>query len=125
MRLAPPRRPPAEPTIALINVVFLMLIFFLVAGQVAAPADPEVRLVDAEAGAARAPDDALVVRRDGTTLWRGAPADPAAFAAAQGAGVLRLMPDRDLSARALVALAATLRAAGATEVRLVTERSLR
>ena len=33
IRLARPRRP-REPTIALINIVFLMLIFFMVAGQI-------------------------------------------------------------------------------------------
>jgi biopolymer transport protein ExbD len=34
-----------EPTIALINIVFLMLIFFLVAGTLAAPLDKELKLV--------------------------------------------------------------------------------
>lgn len=29
-----------EPTIALINIVFLMLVFFMVAGTLAAPLDP-------------------------------------------------------------------------------------
>lgn len=35
-----------ESTISLINIVFLMLIFFLVAGQLAPPADKEVDLVE-------------------------------------------------------------------------------
>ena len=33
-----------EPTIALINVVFLMLIFFLVAGRIAPPLDADLQL---------------------------------------------------------------------------------
>jgi biopolymer transport protein ExbD len=126
MRLARPPRRSSEPTIALINIVFLMLVFFLVAGQVAAPVDREIRLVSANALASRAPDDALAIRADGTTLWGGVPVEPADFAAArlgEGAEVLRLMPARDLPARDLIGIASTLRAAGAGEVRIVTERS--
>lgn len=124
MRLAQPPRPRSEPTIALINVVFLMLIFFLVAGRIAAPLDRETTLVQADAIAARLPDDVLLLRRDGATLWRGEPMDPEAFAARQGATVLRILPDRDLPARKLVEVAGRLRAAGAQEVRLVTARGL-
>nr|WP_103333830.1 biopolymer transporter ExbD [Pseudotabrizicola formosa] len=126
MRLAAKPRQPSEPTITLINVVFLMLIFFLVAGQVAAPVDRDIQLIDAAALATRAPDDALAVRRNGTTLWRDEPISPEAFAAAriaEGADVLRLVPARDLPARDLVRIATALRLAGASEVRLVTERS--
>ncbi|MDR7123835.1 biopolymer transporter ExbD [Pseudotabrizicola sp. 4114] len=126
MRLAPPPRRKTEPTITLINVVFLMLVFFLVAGQVAAPVDHDVQLIEAASVATRAPDDALAVRADGTTLWRGEPISPEAFAAArltEGAEVLRLVPARDLPAQDLLRIANALRAAGAAEVRLVTERS--
>ncbi|NEX45402.1 biopolymer transporter ExbD [Rhodobacter sp. ETT8] len=126
MRLTPPARQKSEPTITLINVVFLMLIFFLVAGQVAAPVDRNIRLIDAASVSSRAPDDALAIRADGTTLWRGVVTSPEAFAAArlaEGSEVLRLVPARDLPAQDLLHLASTLRAAGAAEVRLVTERS--
>ena len=126
MRLAPPPRPKAEPTITLINVVFLMLIFFLVAGQVAAPVDRDIRLIDAQSVATRAPDDALAVRADGSTLWRNEATSPETYARArlaEGADVLRLVPARDLPARDLLRIATALRQAGAAEVRLVTERT--
>ncbi|MFD1910802.1 ExbD/TolR family protein [Halodurantibacterium flavum] len=129
-RLAPATpRNRAEPTIALINVVFLMLVFFLVAGQIARPTDRDMRLVEADLASARVPDDALLIRADGTTLWRGEETAPEDFAAAQPPGtgddrVMRLLPDRDLPARDLIAIAGALRAAGATEVRLITERGL-
>ena len=42
------KRPTREPTIALINIVFLMLIFFLVAGTLARPLERELRLVQAQ-----------------------------------------------------------------------------
>jgi biopolymer transport protein ExbD len=128
VRPLPPRRPRPEPTVALINVVFLMLVFFLVAGQVARPVDREVQLVEAALAAARVPDDALVLRADGAVLWRGAPVTPEAFAAAMDdrpeGMALRILPDRDLPARDLVAAAAALRGATGREVRLVTARSL-
>jgi biopolymer transport protein ExbD len=38
-------------------------------------------------------------------------------------GIARIMPDRDAPARDLIALARALRAVGAAEVRIVTERS--
>ena len=41
----PPARPERDSTIALINIVFLMLIFFLVAGTLAQPLDPGLTLV--------------------------------------------------------------------------------
>ncbi|MDO8885176.1 MAG: biopolymer transporter ExbD [Pseudotabrizicola sp.] len=131
-RLAPPTRRRAEPTITLINVVFLMLVFFLIAGQVASPLDNDIRLIETGALATRAPDDALAIRADGTTLWRGKPTLPEAYAAARiiaGAEVLRLVPARDLPAQDLLRISNALRRAStaqgafAIEVRLVTERS--
>ena len=120
---APPRRK-AEPTIALINVVFLMLVFFLVAGQIAAPPDPGLSPVLAHTDPARAPDDALVIRADGALFWKGQPTTAAEFTAAQAApGVLRIMPDRDLPARDLLGIAASLRALGATGLRVVTQQA--
>ncbi|EIE51280.1 ExbD/TolR family protein [Salipiger aestuarii] len=118
-----------EPTIALINVVFLMLIFFLVAGQVAQPVDASLKLVNtAELDGAPPPNDALVVRPDGSLLWRGAPiASAEAFLAERGAeapATVRVVPDRALPAADLVALARALRRGGAESVMVVSERGL-
>lgn len=126
MRLAPSPRAKPEPTIALINVVFLMLVFFLIAGQVAQPVDRDVQLVDADSMAALLPDDALVLRADGTLVWRAEVTTLDAFVAAQAgeAGALRLLPDRNLPARDLIAVAAALRAQTGQDVRLVTRQGL-
>lgn len=125
MRLARKPRSKPEPTIALINIVFLMLVFFLVAGQIAQPVDHAVRLIDADVPGASVPDDALVLRADGSLTWRGAPATAADFAAAQDADAdapaLRILPDRDAGARDLIALAADLRAITGRDIRLVTQ----
>lgn len=121
-----PRRRP-EPTIPLINVVFLMLIFFMVAGTVAPPLRPDLTLARIQGLDGRAPPDALVLDADGALWFRGAPTDPtdpAAHLAEVGAGAVRLVPDRAVPAERLVAVTLALRAAGAGQVFVVTERGL-
>ncbi len=130
MALAPakPRRR-SEPMIALINIVFLMLVFFLVAAAIAPPLDREVRLVEAGQIEGRAPPDAAVIRADGSLIYRRAEITSEGYLAARlseetGNPALRLVPDRDLPAEDLVGIAAELRAAGADEIWIVTERAL-
>lgn len=114
-----------EPTIALINIVFLMLIFFLVAGTLAPPLDGGVRLVRTVDLDGAAPPDALVIRADGSLRFRGGDVSSvAAWWAAQEGGVARLVPDRALPAATLVAIGRELRTAGADRVVIITERGL-
>lgn len=119
-----------EPTIALINVVFLMLIFFMIAGTLAAPIDGDLTLVQTDTLEGRTPPDMLVVHADGRLNWRGSPvASVAAFMAGQPDGgqgeTLHIVPDRALPAKTLVRLSSELRAAGAARVMVITERALR
>lgn len=135
-----------EPTIALINVVFLMLVFFLVAGTLAKPLDRELKLVSVSDLEAAPPPDALVVYPDGRMTFRGEETDPASHvaqravevevevgdavsdASADGKGpagpLVRIVPDRELAAGELVRIGAELRAAGAGRLVVVTERAL-
>lgn len=123
-----PRSAAREPTIALINVVFLMLVFFMVAGTIAAPLDPSLSLVRTADLEGRAPPDALVIDADGALSYRGeAVASAAAHARslpAEARGAIRVVPDRDLPAAELVRVATELRGAGAERVLIVTERGL-
>lgn len=129
-RLSRPRgRTAREPTIALINVVFLMLVFFMIAGTLAAPMDGDLTLVKTDDLMGGTPPDTLVIHADGRLSWRGAPVESAgAFMAAQPGGgqdqTLRIVPDRDLPAKTLVQLSSELRGAGAARVLVVTERAL-
>ncbi len=118
-----------EPTIALINVVFLMLIFFMIAGTLAAPMDSNLTLVQTDMLEGRAPPDTLVVHSDGRLSWRGKAVDSAsAFMTGKPENgqeqTLRIVPDRALPAEVLVRLSGELRAAGAARVMIVTERAL-
>ena len=123
------RRRKPEPTIALINIVFLMLIFFLVAGTLAQPLDSALQLVKTRDLEGREPPDALVVHSDGGLSYRGDDlANVAAFLEGRDAAALervRIVPDRTLEAATLVRLARDLRAGGAQSVVIVTEQALK
>ncbi|KEJ88490.1 ExbD/TolR family protein [Sulfitobacter donghicola] len=129
MRKLEKGKPQREPTIALINIVFLMLVFFMVAGTLAQPLDPALTLVKTSDLEGRAPPDALVVHADGRIAYRGVDQqDAATFLADKSQdekAVVRLVPDRALPAKDLIALTRDLRGAGAQKVVLVTERALK
>ena len=42
------QKAPRDPVISLINIVFLILIFFMVAGSLSSPPDPSIRFVQTE-----------------------------------------------------------------------------
>ena len=123
IRSAQPRRK-RDATIAMINVVFLMLVFFLIAGTIAPPLDPELELVDTTGLEGREPPDALVLREDGSLTFRGVPSDPETYMAEHGPGPVRVVPDRNASGTRLIEITGMLRRLGASSVILVTERAL-
>lgn len=117
-----------EPTIALINIVFLMLVFFMVAGTLAPPLDRDMALVSTADLDGRPPPDALVIRADGTLSFRGTDhVDAEMYVSGldpEARDEVRIVPDRALPAAQLVALGRDLRRAGAGKVIIVTERGL-
>ena len=123
---ARPIRQKSEPTVALINIVFLLLVFFMIAGTLAPPLDGNIALVDTSELDGRAPPDAAVIRPDGIMSFRGALIDAAGYIAAMQEfdGSVRIVPDRNLPAKDLARLVGNLRAAGAGAVWIVTERGL-
>lgn len=132
MRLTSTReyRTKPEPTIALINIVFLMLIFFLVAAQIAPPLEGSLKLISTEELDNHEPPDALVVMPDGLMKYRGASVTPAHYVTIKREAdpdhleVIRLVPDRDLGAAKLIEIGAELKALGARKIMLVTEQGL-
>ncbi|QBF30452.1 biopolymer transporter ExbD [Thalassococcus sp. S3] len=117
-----------EPTIALINIVFLMLVFFMVAGTLAPPLGGDVTLVDTRNLDGTAPADSLVLQADGSLHHAGRPLpDLGAFLQNQpeeDLRTLRIVPDRAVPAARLLEITATLRGAGAETILIVTERGL-
>lgn len=128
MRKLAKSKPQREPTIALINIVFLMLVFFMVAGTLAQPLDKTLTLVDTKDLEGRAPPDALVIHEDGRLTYRGADQADAALYLTQlteeERATIRLVPDRGLSAESLMKIASDLRGAGAGQILIVTKRGL-
>ncbi|PLS21301.1 ExbD/TolR family protein [Neptunicoccus cionae] len=128
MRRLEKAKPQREPTIALINIVFLMLVFFMVAGTLSQPLDPALKLVRTDELEGKAPPNALVVYPDGRLTYEGSDqTDVSAFVESlseEDRATVRLLPDRELPARTLVTLTRDLRAAGVKQVMLATERSL-
>lgn len=122
-------REPQEPTIALINIVFLMLIFFLIAGTLAPPLDPNITLADLDSERGEQMPDALAILSDGRLSYRGeGVADLGDYVRATleksaDAGLsdktICLIPDRKLSAAKLLETITKLQAAGAGGIILV------
>jgi biopolymer transport protein ExbD len=132
MKLARPRPiRKGESTIALINIVFLMLIFFLIAGSLTPPIDPEVSFISTADADGSEPPDALYVTAEGTMRSRGVETSAADYVAREserqsdGDPVeIKLAADRDLAADKLIDIVAELRAAGAGTIRVITERAV-
>lgn len=119
---------PKEPTIALINIVFLMLIFFMVAGTLSPSLDRDITLVETQMLEGREPPDALVIDKTGELRHRGIVLTSAAAFLdrpdSRPRDVVRLLPDRDLPASQLLRISAELRAAGVDRIVITTERAL-
>jgi len=116
MRLDPtaPRRRP-ESIVPMINVVFLLLIFFLMSAQIAPPDPVEVSPPAAPQDAAIGAGVTLFVGADGVVAFRdlrGEAALDAALAAAGDGDPFHLRADAGVPAARVAALVARIAAAG-------------
>lgn len=119
---SPARRKTGEPILPMINVVFLLLIFFLLSSQIAprAPFPVVPPQVDTDSGAD--PGATLFLSADGRLFFEGLEGDAALLRLSSGiekntAVILRA--DAAVSAQKVAALISRLRAAGAESVVLV------
>lgn len=119
------RKVSREPTVALINIVFLILIFFMVAGSLAKMPQGEIEYVFSDDLECCAPVDVLVIDHEGNLSFNAIGFSSAAeFLRANPVGEepLRILPDRRLEAAILLSTIAQLRASGADQLRLVVEQ---
>ncbi|MEX5726649.1 biopolymer transport protein ExbD [Rhodovulum iodosum] len=123
MQFAPLSRPrrPRESVVPMINVVFLLLVFFLMTAQIAPPDPVEVSPPTAP-GAALPEADTLYADAQGGLAYGTARGDAvfAALAARDTGAPLILRADAGLEARALAGILRRLAEAGQTRVSLVT-----
>ncbi|SNS89495.1 ExbD/TolR family protein [Antarctobacter heliothermus] len=125
VRLSTPRRfwpgPPkarAEPVVPMINVVFLLLIFFLMTAQFADPGSAGRSKLSVED--APGPMRSVLILAPSGLVSFGTLRGEAAITAAAGAGPVRLQTDGQTDATALARLLTALAQAGAGRVDLVT-----
>jgi len=126
------RKPASDSTIPLINIVFLMLIFFLFAGSISRDDARDIVAPEsiAEDEAVRA-TGALVIAEDGSLTHEGVPTDLDAYlrvlagerAAQEAPSPVRVAADRALPAARLKEVLARLGAAGIGDVVLITQRA--
>ena len=119
----PSRRPALEPMLPLINVVFLLLMFFMIAGQLAPRYDVEA----ARTTLAMEEEDrqltTLVINPAGDLTLNDQPTQSAQLAEQLGDDpqqVVRVVADGNIALEKLRDLLSTLRDLGVSEVRLVT-----
>ena len=118
---APPRRTPPESIVPMINVVFLLLIFFLMTAQIAPPDPVEVTPPVAALDDVSDATLTLFVAADGTLAqgdMRGDAALAALFAAPTAP--LTIKADAGVSAATIAALLPRLAAGGFDAITLVT-----
>jgi len=125
-----PGRAADENLIPLINIVFLILIFFLVASTLRSfdPAGLDLASARAEAGADQGPN-VLMAYAGGRLALAGVeiapealPARLTAFARAEPDLPLLIAPDRTLPASRLVELTQAAQAAGIAQVKLIVRK---
>ena len=117
-----PKRRRGENIVPMINVVFLLLIFFLMSAQIAPPDPFDVELPESKNSTDQRAQNTLFVSLDGTVVFEGA-RDDAAFAklsAHDASTPLFLKADSELAAPRLATLLSRLAQAGVKDVRLVT-----
>ncbi|MCG7494449.1 biopolymer transporter ExbD [Thalassobius sp. Cn5-15] len=127
MNFQPPGRPEkAESIVPMINVVFLLLIFFLMTAQIAPPDPFEVEVPQAVAAADPQADLSIYLSQSGELAYQDHRGD-AVIAALKGEGVpldkVVLNADARAPGKRLAQVMAQLRAAGVGAVELVVEPS--
>lgn len=118
----PPHRPRTESIVPMINVVFLLLIFFLMSSSLAAPDPFEINPPIASSDVEPAVDRILYVDKTGRTSFEGAEDATALnklIAISQTDSVIQVRADAELEARVLAALLEDLAIAGLSRVELV------
>ncbi len=122
---SPPRRQSAESIVPMINVVFLLLIFFMMSATIT-PAPPFDLTLPTSEGAQEAtedvtPDTALYLHADGTAGFAGGVGDAAwaALAGQDASAPLTVRADAGLAASSLAQTLARLSRMGRAQVNLV------
>jgi biopolymer transport protein ExbD len=121
----PRARSRRDPTISLINIVFLILIFFMVSSTLSRPLGGDLQLVTTDGLECCAGTEVLEVGADGALLVGGQlVSGPDVYLdGLPDSAPARIVPDRRLPARDLLRLVGELRARGADQILIITENT--
>ena len=113
-----------EPITALINIVFLILIFFMVAGTLSGSVDKSLEFVRTSDLECCSTPDALFITSDGRFILNGAPIETLSTYVGQlehDQKKAQLAPDKKLPAKRLLELVSELQSLGAKQIVIMTE----
>lgn len=112
-----------DPVISLINIVFLILIFFMVAGSLSSPPDPGVKFIQTNNLECCVSPDAISVDEFGHFTRSGRVITIEQLAAEHDGktAAVRLLPDRELPAKRLLERVKQLRTRDLTNIIIITE----
>ncbi|MEM9139809.1 MAG: biopolymer transporter ExbD [Pseudomonadota bacterium] len=122
-----PRKPPAENIVPMINVVFLLLVFFLMTATIAPPDPFDIGLPASSMPETAETDQSFYVRADGVYSFAGAEGDLALAALVEtglgqaGEAALIIRADRDVPGVTVAQLLKRLLGQGITNAQLVAE----
>lgn len=123
-----PKQTERESTIALINIVFLMLIFFLIAGTITPPIDSQVEPISASNENDADLNDMLAIRADGELVYKSESIEVDSYAStflaneANNTRPVKLFVDQKLEATKLVTVINTLKASGIISIQVITKK---
>jgi len=112
-----------DPVISLINIVFLILIFFMIAGTLSRPMLGDIRFVETSGLECCVDQDGLVISKRGELTANGQSVASIHDYLFQmdSPEVVRIIPDRDLPAQELLLLVSSLKEAGVEQIVVLTE----
>lgn len=119
------RRPDIEPVLPLINIVFLLLIFFMVAGHLGPTLPADIEPPASDSAAPQPPEHGdLVIHGDGSLSWRGQPVGlaelPDRLDGLSKERPLEVLTDGRQPVASVRPALAALRRAGITDIVLIT-----
>ncbi|MEM8986041.1 MAG: biopolymer transporter ExbD [Pseudomonadota bacterium] len=121
-----PQRSRREPTISLINIVFLILVFFMVTGTLTQPSLPSLEFVQTTDLDCCTDGRVLQVNESGGLFVSGeeiGALNAYLGSLPEGERVVRITPDRRLPARELLRIVSELRAEGVENIYIITENA--
>lgn len=111
-----------EPNIGLINVVFLLLMFFLLAGRIAPELQGQLALLDITGEQNAIPDGAIAVDENGQIYNQNGTIELIDIERLTDKSKLRIAPDRHLKAQDFAELLSIFEAQGWQEIAIIGER---